>query len=137
LLCNIALYSIGHCFYHQSHPQLGTVFALASSFHSFWELFVHWSPAAYWAPTDLSSTKPEVLWIQHLSHSLLMVLTFTGFILSIMTFHVNKAHVITTAQYKYFLTICQILSINFLLSHLLSNSNFEKARSQLISSESL
>ena len=29
--CNIALYSIGPCFYHQSHPQLGIVFALALS----------------------------------------------------------------------------------------------------------
>ena len=26
-LCNIALYSIGPCYHHQSHPQLGTVFA--------------------------------------------------------------------------------------------------------------
>ena len=32
-LCNIALYSIGPCFYHQSHPQLGVVFALAPSLH--------------------------------------------------------------------------------------------------------
>ena len=31
-LCNIALYSIGPCFYHQSHPQLGIVFALAHPF---------------------------------------------------------------------------------------------------------
>ena len=30
-LCNIALYSIGPWFYHQSHPQLGIVFALATS----------------------------------------------------------------------------------------------------------
>ena len=35
-LCNIALYSIGPCFYHQSHPQLGIVFTLAPSLHSFW-----------------------------------------------------------------------------------------------------
>ena len=42
-LCNIALYSIGHSrflcnialyFLHQSHPQLGVVFALALSLHS-------------------------------------------------------------------------------------------------------
>ena len=38
-LCNIALYSIGPCFYHQSHPQLGTVFALAPSLHSSWGYF--------------------------------------------------------------------------------------------------
>ena len=35
-LCNIALYSIGPCFCHQSHPQLGVVFVLAPSLHSFW-----------------------------------------------------------------------------------------------------
>ena len=29
------LYSIRPCFYHQSHPQLGIVFALAPSLHSF------------------------------------------------------------------------------------------------------
>ena len=34
-----ALYSIGPCFYHQSHPQLGIVFALAPSLHSFWSYF--------------------------------------------------------------------------------------------------
>ena len=38
-LCNIALYSIGSCFYHQSHPQLGIVFALVPSLHSFWSYF--------------------------------------------------------------------------------------------------
>ena len=38
-LCNIALYSIRPCFYHQSHPQLGIVFALAPSLHSFWSYF--------------------------------------------------------------------------------------------------
>ena len=36
VLCNIALYSFKPCFYHQSHPQLGVVFALAPSLHSFW-----------------------------------------------------------------------------------------------------
>ena len=39
VLCNIALYSIGPCFYHQSHPQLGIVFVLAPSLHSFWNYF--------------------------------------------------------------------------------------------------
>ena len=38
-LFNIVLYSIGPCFYHQSHPQLGIVFALAPSLHSFWSYF--------------------------------------------------------------------------------------------------
>ena len=31
-LCNIALYSIRPCFYHQSHPQVGIVFALLHPF---------------------------------------------------------------------------------------------------------
>ena len=30
----MARVSIGPCFYHQSHPQLGIVFALAPSLHS-------------------------------------------------------------------------------------------------------
>ena len=38
-LCNIALYSIGLYFHHQSHPQLGGVFALAPSLLSFWSYF--------------------------------------------------------------------------------------------------
>ena len=36
---NSALYSIRSCFHHQSHPQLGIVFALAPSLHSFWSYF--------------------------------------------------------------------------------------------------
>ena len=32
-------YSIGPCFCHQSHPQLGIVFALALSLHYFWSYF--------------------------------------------------------------------------------------------------
>ena len=32
---NIGLYSIRPCFHHQSHPELGVVFALALSLHSF------------------------------------------------------------------------------------------------------
>ena len=38
-LCNIAVYSIRSYFYHQSHLQLGIVFALAPSLHSFWSYF--------------------------------------------------------------------------------------------------
>ena len=34
-----SLYSIGPCFYHQSHPQLGVVFALTLSLHYFWSYF--------------------------------------------------------------------------------------------------
>ena len=36
---NIVLYSIGLYFHHQSHPQLGIVFAMALSHHSFWSYF--------------------------------------------------------------------------------------------------
>ena len=39
------LLEIRSCFYYQSHPQLGIVFALAASLHSFWSYF----------STDLSS----------------------------------------------------------------------------------
>ena len=38
-LRNSILYTIRHYFHHQSHPQLGIVFALAPSLHSFWSYF--------------------------------------------------------------------------------------------------
>ena len=38
-LYNIALYSIRLYFHYQSYPQLGVVFTLASSLHSFWSYF--------------------------------------------------------------------------------------------------
>ena len=38
-LCSIALYSIRLYFCHQTHSQLGGVFALALSLHSFWSYF--------------------------------------------------------------------------------------------------
>ena len=60
-LCNIALYSIRPCFYHQSHPQLGSAFALAPSLHFFLELFIHWYSAAYWAPTNPGSSSFSIL----------------------------------------------------------------------------
>ena len=60
-LCSIALYSIGPCFYHQSHPQLGGVFALALSLHFFLVIFLHWSPIACWTPTYLGSSSFSVL----------------------------------------------------------------------------
>ena len=54
LYFSITPHNIGLYFHHQSHPQLGVVFALVpSSF--FLELFLYWSPVAYWAPTDLGS----------------------------------------------------------------------------------
>ena len=69
-LCNIVLYNIGLYFHHQSHPQLGVVFALAPSLHSFWSL--HWCLVAYWAPTDLGSSSFSVL-------SFCLFILFMGF----------------------------------------------------------
>ena len=59
--CSISLYSIEPCLYHQSHPQLGVVFALAPSLHSFWSYFSTDLHVAYWAPTDLGSSSFSVL----------------------------------------------------------------------------
>ena len=51
---------MGPCFYHQSHPQLG-VFFFGCIISFFLELFLHWSPVAYWTPTDLESSSFSVL----------------------------------------------------------------------------
>ena len=56
----LALYSIGLYFHHQSHPQLGVVFALAPSLQSFWSYF----------STDLQEHIGHLLtWGVHLSMS--------------------------------------------------------------------
>ena len=47
--------------HHQSHPQLGVVFLLAPSLHSFWSVFLHCSPVAYWAPTNLGGLHWKLL----------------------------------------------------------------------------
>ena len=65
ILCNIVLYSTKLYFRHQSHAQLGIVFALASFFL---ELFLCSSLVAYWAPTN---------WGVHLSVSYLFVFSFS------------------------------------------------------------
>ena len=54
-------YSIRSCFYHQSHPQTGCCLCFGSIPSFFLELFLHWSPVAYWAPTDLGSSSFSVL----------------------------------------------------------------------------
>ena len=64
------LYSSGLYFHHKSHPQLGVVFALALSLHSFWRYFCY--PVAYWAPTDLGSSSFSVL-------SFCLFMVFMGF----------------------------------------------------------
>ena len=66
-LCNIALYSIGLYFHHQSHPQLGVVFALALSLHSFWSSF----------STDLQQHIGHIpTWGVHLSVSYLSAFSY-------------------------------------------------------------
>ena len=69
---NIAFYSIGSCFHHQSHSQLGVVFCFGFIPSIFLELFLHWSPVAYWAPTDLGSSSFSVL-------SFYLFILFMGF----------------------------------------------------------
>ena len=70
-LCNIALYSIGPCFYHQSHPQLGIVFALAPSLHSSWSYF----------STDLQQHIGDLLtWGVHLSVSYLFAFSYCSWV---------------------------------------------------------
>ena len=68
-LCNIALYSIGPCFYHQSHPTntQQTVYWFSFGYipSFFMELFLHWSAGAYWAPTDLGSSSFSILSFCH------------------------------------------------------------------------
>ena len=71
-LRNIALYSIGLYFHHQSHPQLGVAFASGSISSFFLELFLHWSPVAYWAATNLGSSSFSVL-------SFCLFILFMGF----------------------------------------------------------
>ena len=65
--------SLQHRFYfhHQSHPQLGVVFALAPSLH-FSGLISPLTPVAYWAPTDLGSSSFSVL-------SFCLFILFVGF----------------------------------------------------------
>ena len=43
------------------HPQLGVIFCFGSIFSFFLKLFLHWSPVAYWAPSDLGSSSFSVL----------------------------------------------------------------------------
>ena len=62
----------GPCFHHQSHRQLGVVFALAPSLHSFWSYFSTDLQYAYWAPTNLGSSSFSVL-------SFCLFILFMGF----------------------------------------------------------
>ena len=49
LLLSQATFTTGYCFCFQSIPSF------------FLELFLHWSPVAYWAPTDLGSSSFSIL----------------------------------------------------------------------------
>ena len=71
-LCCIALYSIGPCFYHQSHPQMGIVFVLAPSLHSFWSYFSIDLQQHIWAPTNPGSSPFSIL-------SFCLFILFMGF----------------------------------------------------------
>ena len=59
-------------FYAQSYPQLAVVFFFGSIFSFFLELFLHWSPVTYWAPTNLGSLSFSVL-------SFCLFILFMGF----------------------------------------------------------
>ena len=63
----IALYSTGLYFHHQSHPQLGVVFTLALSLHSFWSYF---STFLWWY------IKHPPTWGVHLSVPYLFVFSY-------------------------------------------------------------
>ena len=49
-------YSIRLYFHHQVTSITGCCFYFGSVSSFFLESFLHWSPAAYWAPTDLGSS---------------------------------------------------------------------------------
>ena len=67
ILCNIVLYSTKLCFHHQSHAQLGIVFALALSLHSSW--------------TCCSTLLSSILGTYQLGSSSFSVISFCIFIL--------------------------------------------------------
>ena len=64
-------YSIGLCFYHQFHPQF-MLFLLWLHLFILSGVILHWSPVAYWAPTDLGSSSFSVL-------SFCLFILFMGF----------------------------------------------------------
>ena len=68
----VLLFSIGLCFYHLSHPQPGCCFRSGSVSSFFLELFLHSSPAAYWAPINLKSSSFSII-------SFCLFILFIGF----------------------------------------------------------
>ena len=50
-------------FCHESHSQLGIVFALAQPLHFFLESFLHSFPVAYWAPIGLGSSSFSAIYL--------------------------------------------------------------------------
>ena len=67
----IALYCIGPCFYPVT-PTTGYCFCFGSIPSFLLKLFLHWSPVAYWAPTDLGSSSFNIL-------SFCLFILFMGF----------------------------------------------------------
>ena len=64
-------YSIWLYFHQQSRPQW-VLFCFDSCSSFFLELFLHWSPVAYWAPADLGSSSFSIL-------SFCLFILFMGF----------------------------------------------------------
>ena len=54
-------YNIRLNFHHQSHSQMGIVFTLALSLHSFWNHFSTLLPVVYWAPPNLGSSSFSII----------------------------------------------------------------------------
>ena len=70
-LCSITLCSIKLCFYYVTSTT-GCCFCFGSIPLFFLDLFLHWSPVAYWAPTNLGSSSFSVL-------SFCLLILFMGF----------------------------------------------------------
>ena len=58
VLCNAVLYSIGLYFHHQTHPQQGTVSAVARPLPSVWSYLPLFTTVAHGTPTDLGAGAP-------------------------------------------------------------------------------
>ena len=73
-VCNLVLYSPGLHFHHQTHPQLSIISALAQLrfFLDLLAIVLHFSPVAYWTPSNLGGSSSGVI-------SLCLFMLFMGF----------------------------------------------------------
>ena len=62
-VCNLVLYSPGLHFHHQTHPQLSIISALAQLrfFLDLLAIVLHFSPVAYWTPSNLGGSSSGVI----------------------------------------------------------------------------